>query len=118
MNKKKYPELSTLLSCYFHQDMDLDYKSPEEALRSYVFRTHEDYLKLALLEIEKLKNEYKDPEELWNMIEMLGCEYRYNNYYYTPKKWLDYVFDTIKKCLKEKQQLELGGSRDENTQRM
>lgn len=105
MTKKKYDELKHLLRCYFHQDMDLEYKDPAEALRAYVFETPDNYVKATLSNIMELKEECYDVEQLWTVIGNLGCEYRYQDYYMAPEKWLDYLSDTIKKYLTEKENL-------------
>lgn len=114
MNEKKYSALRTLLACYFHQDMDLDYSNEEEALKDYVFKTGNEYINSALNDIDILKSERLDIETLWDKIGRLGCEYRYDEY--TPEEWLDYVSDTIKKYLVQKQKLEKSQSETDTNQ--
>lgn len=106
MNEKEYTKLKYLLSCYFHQDMDAEYKNVEEALKAYVYETANSFIISALNDIQNLKFKHLDSEELWNFIGKLGCEYRYQEYYNIPEKWLDYISDTIKKYLVEKESIE------------
>lgn len=115
---KNYKELKHLLGCYFHQDMDLDYTSPDEALKDYVFNENEgiNYILETLNEIKTLKSENYSSEQLWTMIENLGCEYRYDEY--TAEGWLDYVADTIQKYLAEKQKLMQEKSKEDNGQKI
>ena len=115
MIKEKYPYLKTLLSCYFHQDMEFDYNNAEEALKDYVFKTGNEYINSALNEIQQLKNEKLNPKKLWTEIGNLGCEHRYDEY--TPEEWLDYVSKIIKKNLIEKQKLEERESIEDNGQK-
>lgn len=105
---KKYQELKHLFSCYFHQDMDLDYATPEEALKDYVFNENEGsgYVVAVLENIEKLKNdEGADLKILDQYIDRLGCEYYYQDDM-TGLEWLDYLSTTIKKYLAEKESIE------------
>lgn len=106
MTENKYRQLKYLLGCYFHQDMDLDYNTSEEALKAYTFQTPNYLIESALTDIEKLKYEHLSSEELWHLIEKFGCEYRYEEYNNAPEKWLNYVSNVIKKYLVEKQKLE------------
>lgn len=102
---RKYPRLKHLFSCYFHQDMD---EGSEETLKEYVFTEDEgsDYILQVLKEIKELRTENYNSEQLWDIISNLGCEYRYQEYYNIPEKWLDYISDTIMKYLAEKESIE------------
>ena len=106
MKEDKYSKLKNLFSCYFHQDMDLEYSDVESALKAYVMENSNDSISLALLGICELRKENYDEKYLNEFIcRKLGSSYYYQADNMTGKQWLNYVDNTIKKYLAEKQRV-------------
>lgn len=91
--KEKYPMLRSLLCAHFNQDWDLDYDSPEVAIKAYAQVGGKAIIMKIIFELKALLKEDHTLEE-WDIVLYDGFECSYYFDYeedYTPKEWLEKV---------------------------
>ena len=95
MKDHELENLEYLLQCYFHQDWNLDYKDPENAISDYINCENIDMVKLVIEELCVLESKGYEENKLRELLLQLGT-------YYAP--WLngsDTAISFLKKLLNQ-----------------
>ena len=71
----RYPALSQLLSCYFHQDWELESASPREAVDLYLGSESKETVQRAAADLDRLLADEPGDEALSTILLELGCYY-------------------------------------------
>ena len=89
MIREEFPSLSTLFGAYLHQDWDIDYQTPENAVRSFAAAAGSQLVSQTRREIETLLEKPLTDSELATLITReFGASYDPCLDGHSPRAWL------------------------------
>ncbi|MBU2711908.1 contact-dependent growth inhibition system immunity protein [Zooshikella harenae] len=88
MMNDKYPVLTHLFSCYFHQDWPDEFDSPDMALDAFVDSETAEFVKIARDELKKIIDSGCSDNEILRLLNELGCYYEPTADYSSAVSWL------------------------------
>jgi hypothetical protein len=100
--QEQYPNLSQLLSSYFHQDFDLDSGSPEQCIAQFLQVNTVDNVKECINELVMLINSSQKDKELAQKFAELGSFCSAEVDWPSYQQWAIYLKSDLEKALVEK----------------
>ena len=92
MKREEFPSLSTLFGAYLHQDWDIDYQTPENAVRAFAADATPPMVSQARREITLLLGRSLTDSELATLITReFGASYDPRLEGHSPRAWLPSV---------------------------
>jgi hypothetical protein len=91
----QFPNLLQVLGGYLHQDFDLDYESPDAALRAATENQGHDPITGALREIDRLLASEIGDDELMQLIERLTAGFSPSLAGWTAREWLRHTRELL-----------------------
>lgn len=89
---EKYPAVDNLLCCYFNQDWDDYFDSPEAVVHDFVVKNSFNWVKQTATELNLLLKENHIREEWFRIIsDDFGCCYALRSQDIEPTSWLKKV---------------------------
>jgi len=88
MSDFEFKVLENFCSCYLHQDWEMEFDSPDDAINTFCFKEPKENLSILLSEIDELIRCKLSEAEMETFLTNLGCYYEPRLDGLSPEGWL------------------------------